>query len=108
MSQEETSCHMKKLSVTGRNFLPQEETSCHKKKLPVTGRNFLSQEELPVKGRNFLSQEETSCHCKKLPFTRRSIEKLTYKWMSTRLRKRWRLLKMFLCFKMIKKSLKML
>ena len=72
MSQEETSCHRKKLPVTGRNLLSQEETSSQGKKLPVTGRNFLSQEEASchnkkpsVTIRNFLSQEETSCHRKK-------------------------------------------
>jgi hypothetical protein len=52
MSQEEASCHRKKLPVTGRNFLSQEESSVHRKKVPVTGRNLLS-------------QEETSCHTKK-------------------------------------------
>jgi hypothetical protein len=40
MSQEETSCHKKKLPVTGRNLLSQEETASQGKKLPVTGRAF--------------------------------------------------------------------
>jgi hypothetical protein len=92
LSQKETYCHRKKLQAAkGRNFLSQEETSSHKKKVPVTGRNFLSLDETsyhrkkpPVTVRNLLSQEETS-----------------WRW-------RWRLLKMFLCFKMLTKYLKML
>jgi hypothetical protein len=70
-------------------------TICHRKNLPATGRNTLS-------------EKETFCHRKKPLVTRRSIERLTYKWMSTMLRKRCRLLKMFLCFEMLSKSLKIL
>jgi hypothetical protein len=40
MSQEETSCHKKKITFKWRNFLWQEETSHHSMKPPIRGRNF--------------------------------------------------------------------
>jgi hypothetical protein len=52
LSQKETSCHRKKLTVTRGNLQSREETSCDRKKPPVTIRILLS-------------QEETSCHMKK-------------------------------------------
>jgi hypothetical protein len=53
--------------------MSQEETSCHRKKLPVTGRNVLSQEETPVTRINLLSREDTSCDRKKPPVTVRNF-----------------------------------
>jgi hypothetical protein len=90
---------------------------CHRKKLPVAGRNLLSQQEisiqgkkLPVTGRIFLSQEETSCHSKKPPMTERNFLSYEEAFKDERNaeEERWRLLKMFLCFKMVTKSLKIL
>jgi hypothetical protein len=79
--------------------LSQKETSCHRKKLSGTRKKFQSREEIFVTERNFLTQKETCYHSKKpffhgktLPVTQRSI----YRW---RLRKRWRLLKMFFASK---------
>jgi hypothetical protein len=53
---------MKKLlKIEIQHYMSQEETSCHRKKLPVTGRNSMSQEETHSI-RNLVSQEDGSCH----------------------------------------------
>ena len=46
-----------------RNFLSHEETSCHRKKLPVTGKNFLSQEKTSYHSKQICVKEEQAGTC---------------------------------------------
>jgi hypothetical protein len=73
-SKKEISCCYERFSgFTGRKFLSQEENSCHRKKVPITGIKSCHRKTIPDTGRNFLSQEENPCHRNKMSVTRRKF-----------------------------------